>query len=101
MEYKIFNKIRNKIKIPYIFRLILWVILIIIWVISSLIPIIPWFILVITGILFLIPWKFIKKIIKIRKWFFYLIKNIGSFQIIRHKIFDIIKHIKDMFKRKK
>ena len=101
MEYKIFHKIRQKIKIPYFFRIIFWIILILFWVFASLIPVIPGFVFVTIWALLLVPADKIKSIRKIRKWFIYLFKNLHSKKIIKRKFFDFFKHWKNIIKNKK
>lgn len=101
MEYKIFHKIRQKIKIPYILRIIFWVILIIFWIIMSIIPPVPWFVFVVIWFLFLIPVNQIKNIIKIRKWIVYLFKNLHCTTTIKRKFFDFFTHWKKIFSIKK
>ena len=104
MEHQIFNKI-SKYKIPLFLRIIIFIVLLILWIIFILLPLpasAPIGILIIIfWIIFIISAKNIKFIRKIRKWLFYFMKNIIDKKIRNHKIKDIKKHIKQIFKNKK
>ncbi len=96
MEYQIYNRIRNKYKIPYFFRIILSIISFIIAIIWIFLPIIPWIVFFVVWVVLIIPWERIRDLIKIRKWFIYMIFHFREKRIIRQKIFDILKHSKDI-----
>ena len=104
MEHKIFNKIR-KYKIPFIIRFFIMLLLIIIWLFLIVLPI-PlsaaiWWIIVILWIIFIINANNLSHLQKIRKWIFYSLKNIHNKNIIKYKIKDIKKHIKQIILNKK
>ena len=101
MEYKIFNIIRNRIKIPYFIRIIIWVTLVTVWALLWSIPIIPWFIPATIWLLLLVPGKSIKIVIKLRKGLSHLVTNLNKWKVVRHKFFDLISHVKQLFKSRK
>ena len=104
IEYRIYNKIK-KIKLPKVLEYIIGVILILLGVFSSLLPAVPGFVLVLAGVLFIIRGKDIKKFIKLRKWFTFMVKSFfqkhkfktKNKSIIKQKIIDF----KKIFKRKR
>lgn len=96
MEYKIFDKFRNKIKIPIFFRIGMAILCILIWILGTFIPVIPWAIFFIIWALLLIPAHKVKHLVKIRKWLVYMFQNIHERRIVRHKVMDIIIHSKDL-----
>jgi len=104
MEHKIYHNIR-KIKLPYFIRIFLGWFLILTWIISIILPLplsVPTgIVLIIVGITFVIEAKDIKNVRKIRKWIFYLSKNLKDSKIRKHKIKDIKKHTKYILKNKK
>ena len=106
MEYKIHKKIRNYFNVHIYIRFFLWLILGIIAIIPILLPIFPWslfigvFILIV-WVLLVVPWKKVRHVIKLRKWLIYMFKNIHKKRIIKHKIYDISSHIKEILNEKK
>mgnify|MGYP003982406595 FL=1 len=105
MEHKIFNFIRNNIKIPFLIRFIFAFFLIIFSSIPIILPIFPWslfvwVIILVVGLLLIIHPKKIKYVIKIRKWIIYLMKNFHKETVVEHKVKDIKAHIKLILKDK-
>ena len=103
MEHKIFHKIR-RFKIPFIIRFFIMFLLIIIWLSLVVLPI-PgsaaiWWIIVIFWIIFIIKAEKINALQKLRKWIFYFLKNIHNKEIIKYKIKDFKKHIKEIINHK-
>ena len=99
MEYKIFNVVRNKVRIPFLIRIVFAILLIVSWVFFSLFPMVPWFVFITIWVLFLIPWKYIKNVIKIRKNFWHLFLNLNKKKVVKHKFYDLITQIKIIFKK--
>lgn len=105
MEYKIYNLIRKKYRIPFIIRIFLSFILLLVSIIPIVLPIFPWsmfvwiFMLIIAVIMF-IPANKIKHLIKIRKWLFYFFKNLRKKSIIRHKMLDIKIHVRNILEKR-
>jgi len=107
-----FYKIR-KIKIPYLIRFFIFVFLLFIAIVHIILPIYPWSFpvgvtLLVVWLLFVINPKKIPYLIKIRKWLFYLMKNLFSRKILLQKIKDFKKHFnkiitnnKENFRRNK
>ena len=97
-EYKMFHKIR-KIKIPFLIRFLIFLLLALISIPHILLPIYPGsfavgLALLVIWVLFVIKPKKIPYLIKIRKWLTYAIKNISSKKILKQKTKDIKRHIK-------
>ncbi|PID87514.1 hypothetical protein CSB07_00920 [Candidatus Gracilibacteria bacterium] len=105
MEYKIYNLIRRKFKIPFLIRIIISLILFLLSIIPILFPIFPGslfvgiFMLIISILLF-IPANKIKYLIKIRKGLFYFFTNLRKDYIIKHKINDIYNHVKSIIEKR-
>ncbi len=105
MEYKIFRYVRHHVVIPSIIRMFVGIILILLSTLPIVLPLFPgsfflWvFMLVVWLVLFVHPKK-VKHVVKLRKWLTYLVQNIRKKHIIRHKIYDIKKHIKIILDKK-
>jgi len=106
MEYRIFQLIRDKVKIPFIIRVIISFIFFILSIPQILLPIFPGSL--ITGVFMLsislllcVPWKRIKHIIKFRKWIIYMFRNITNKIIIKRKMRNFSSHIKKILKDNK
>ena len=99
MELKILEKIKG---IPLVVRIIAGVTLIILGVLFSLIPVIPGFLLVIMGLVFLFSTsaRKVKKIQRIRKDIVYLFQD-PSWKRWKQKREDLKRHIKELFWKKK
>lgn len=103
MEYKILKSLRFALKLPFIIRLFFGILFIVISTIPIILPLFPGsllvgiFILVVWVILVVSPSK-IKHVIKMRKSIIYLFMNLHNKHIIRHKMNDIRKHVKDILK---
>lgn len=52
--------------------------------------------MLVAGILLFVSGRKVRHVIKLRKWIVYLFKNVHKKQIIKHKIWDISKHVKDI-----
>lgn len=96
MEYQIYNKIRNNCKIPYFLRFILAIISFLIAIIWIILPIIPWIPFFISWIILIIPWERIRDLIKIRKWFVYMIIHFRERRMVRQKVHDILRHSRNI-----
>lgn len=106
MEYKIYNLIRNRYKIPLFIRLIFSFFLGLLSVIPIFLPIFPWSLFVwvfmmVLSVILLIPADKIKHLIKIRKWIFYFFKNLRKDSIVKHKMKDISIHVKAILDKRK
>lgn len=103
MEYKILRSLRFTQKLPFIIRLFFGVFFILISSIPIILPLFPWslliwiFILVVGTLLVVSPNK-IRHVIKMRKSIVYLFMNLHSKKIIKHKIYDIKTHVKDIIR---
>lgn len=104
MEYTVYKKIRHYLKIHIIIRYILWGIIAIAALVPLLIPFpgsgIIWVLMIVLALLTVVPGNKIRHVIKLRKWFLYLIKNLHNKIIIRHKIRDFSSHIKEILNDK-
>jgi uncharacterized membrane protein YbaN (DUF454 family) len=96
MEYQIYNNLRNKYRIPYFLRFILAIICLLLGILWIILPIIPWILFLIIWIILIIPWERIRDLIKIRKSFIYMILHFREKRIIRQKVFDILRHSRDI-----
>lgn len=105
MEYKIFFWLRQYLKIPFIIRVILSLLSFIFWIFLIILPFpgsfMPWLFLIIVGVIFLSSANKLRHIIKMRRSIFYLCSNIHKNHIIKHKIYDIKKHIIKILKKDK
>ncbi|MDD3144984.1 MAG: hypothetical protein PHV23_02625 [Candidatus Gracilibacteria bacterium] len=103
MEYKILRSLRFTQKLPFIIRLFFGVFFILISSIPIILPLFPGslligiFILVVGTLLVVSPNK-IRHVIKMRKSIVYLFMNLHSKKIIKHKIYDIKTHVKDIIR---
>lgn len=105
MEYKVY-KFLKYLNIPLFLRVIISVILLLLALIQIILPVYPWswiawIFLIVISILFFIPWNKIRYVIKLRKSFIYMLKNIFNKKIIKHKFYDLISHIKMIFREKR
>lgn len=103
MEYKIYFSIRQYFKFPLVIRVILSFLAFISGLFLVILPFpgsfIPWIFLIIIWVLFLASANKIRHIIKMRKSIIYLFSNIHKNHIIRHKIYDIKKHVKKILRK--
>lgn len=103
MEYKILRSLRFTQKLPFIIRLFFGIFFILISSIPIILPLFPWsllvwiFILVVGTLLIVSPNK-IRHVIKMRKSIVYLFMNLHSKKIIKHKIYDIKTHVRDIIR---
>ena len=105
MEYKIYRAIRS-VYIPFIIRLFVSIILIIVAVPQIIIPFYPgswvvWVFLCVIALLFFIPWRRVRHVIKFRKSFIFMLKNIFNKKILKHKFYDLITHMRMIFRERK
>jgi len=103
MEYKILKSLRFTQKLPFIIRLFFGVLFILISSIPIILPLFPWslfiwiFILIVGTLLVVSPNK-IRHVIKMRKSIVYLFMNLHSRKIIKHKIYDIKTHVREIIR---
>lgn len=106
MEYKIFYYMRNNSTTPFIVRLFFSVILMLISTIPIFLPIFPgslfvWIFILVLWLIWIVPSKKVKHVIKIRKSIIYLFTNLHKKRVILHKIYDIKKQVKSIIRNKK
>jgi len=103
MDYKILKSLRFTQKLPFIIRLFFGVLFILIFSIPIILPLFPWslfiwiFILIVGTLLVVSPNK-IRHVIKMRKSIVYLFMNLHSRKIIKHKIYDIKTHVREIIR---
>ncbi len=103
MDYKILKSLRFTQKLPFIIRLFFGVLFILISSIPIILPLFPWslfiwiFILIVGTLLVVSPNK-IRHVIKMRKSIVYLFMNLHSRKIIKHKIYDIKTHVREIIR---
>lgn len=104
MEYKVYKKISNYLRVHIIIRCFLGSVLAVVALVPLLLPFpgsFPvWVLMLILALLTVVPGKKIRHVIKIRKWFMYLVKNFHRKTIIRHKMRDFSSHIKEILNDK-
>lgn len=105
MEYRVYKKIRHYLKIHIFVRYFIGAILVLLALIPIIIPF-PWsaiigILMIVLALLTVVPGKKVRHVIKIRKGFLYLMKNLNSKVIIRHKMRDFSLHIKEILDDKK
>jgi len=92
MEYRILKKIQH-FSVPRWLRVLFGLSLILTGVLLSIFPFVPGFLFVIAGVVFLIPGRKLRKLVKIRKGIIHLFQNF-SWEKLKHKYLDLKKHIK-------
>lgn len=104
MEYKVYKKISNYLKVHIVIRYILGWCIAILAIIPLVIPFpgsaIIWILMIVLALLTVVPGNKIRHVIKLRKWFMYLVKNLHSKVIIKHKMRDFSSHIKEILNDK-
>lgn len=104
MEYKIYKRIRNYLKIHIYVRIFIGIIIGIIAIFPLVLPFPGSFpvgiILLVFALLIILPWNKIRHIIKLRKWMIFLMKNFHKKTIVRHKMRDFSSHIKQILNDK-
>jgi len=104
MEYKVYKKISNYLKVHIVIRYILGWCIAILAIIPLVVPFpgsaIIWILMIVLALLTVVPGNKIRHVIKLRKWFMYLVKNLHSKVIIKHKMRDFSSHIKEILNDK-